>query len=423
MNLRTRIRKSFQFLLSFTIVLSATTISSAEGDEGFIYGTITMDNGSTYQGVIRWGDEEAFWDDMFNSTKTENVFDDYLWDIKDIEDLEDEIYSQHHRRKRVYIWNREFWEDRWDEDYIHQFKCRFGDIRKMKLRGRESVLLTFKDGTQMKIKGGSNDIGANLQVFDGEIGIVELKWRRIRTVEFMPTPKKLENKFGEPLYGEVETRRGSFKGFIQWDHDECLSTDVLDGDSEDGDVEIEFEHIRSIEKYRRGSLVTLKSGRELYLTGSNDVNSENRGVVVKDPHLGKVLVGWREFEKITFEDVNDSGLAYDDFTSLKMLSGFVKTRDDKTYSGRIIYDLDEVYDLEILDGEDGRVEYLIPFRNIKRILPEQRYGSTVELRNGEELKLEDAQDIDEKNDGIVVWDKKDEVKYIPWRRVKEVVFD
>ena len=88
--------------------------------------------------------------------------------------------------------------------------------------------------------------------------------------------EELDEKFGEPLYGKVETRGGTFEGFIQWDHDECLSTDELDGESEDGDVEIPFGRIRSIEKYRRGSLVVLETGRELYLTGSNDVDNDNQ---------------------------------------------------------------------------------------------------------------------------------------------------
>jgi len=409
------------FLMVF--VLLASTLLLADGDEGFIYGKITMDNGNVYQGVIRWGDEEAFWDDMFNSTKVDNVFDEYLHDL-DIDDLEDDIYAENDRKRdRGWrIFNIRIGDHR--PGYTdHQFKCRFGDIKKMRLRGSQSVLLTFKNGEEMRISGGSNDIGASLLIMDDELDEVKLKWRRIDTIEFLPTPKRLKNKFGSPLYGEAETRRGRFKGFIQWDNDECLASDILDGDSEDGDMKIRFENIRSIEKYRRGSLVTLKSGREIYLTGSNDVNSENRGLVIKDPEVGRVLVGWRDFEEITFHDVKESGPSYDDFTRPNVLSGVVRTRDDETFSGRIIYDLDEVYDLEILDGEDGRTKYLIPFRNIKSIVPDRRYGSRIILRNGDELELEDARDVDEENDGIVVWEKNEKVKYIPWRKVQEIVFN
>ena len=56
------------FLVLFAVVFAICPVAWAEGDQGYIYGKITMDNGNVYQGVIRWGDEEAFWDDMFNST-------------------------------------------------------------------------------------------------------------------------------------------------------------------------------------------------------------------------------------------------------------------------------------------------------------------------------------------------------------------
>ena len=411
------------FLSIFVIFFFSAVIAWADGDEGFIYGKITMDNGNEYQGVIRWGDEEAFWDDMFNSTKVDDMFEQYLYDVN-IDDLEDEIddawYGDRRRKRGIFRFN---FDDHRPGETTHQFKCRFGDIKRMEFRGSKSVLLTFKNGEEMRIKGGSNDIGTSIQIIDDELDEVQLKWRRIDIVEFLPTPKSLKYKFGDPLYGEVETRRGRFKGFIQWDNDECLSEDVLDGDSEDGDMEIRFENIRSIEKYRRGSLVTLKSGRELYLTGSNDVDSDNRGVVVKSLDMGRVLIGWREFEKIIFQEPNGTGPSYDEFTGPKMLAGTVRIGGDETLSGRLIFDLDEAYDFEILDGEDGRIEYKIPFRNIRSIVPKGRYGSMIRLKNGEELELEDERDVDDDNDGIVVWQGKDQLKYVPWRRVEEIAFE
>ena len=410
--------------LCLLLIFMATSTVFAEGDEGYIYGKVTMDNGNSYQGIIRWGKEEAFWDDMFNSTKVDNAFESYLEDVDGLEDLEDDMYDSRRRRDRsIRIFNLKIWDDDWVDDLTHQFKCRFGDIQSMELRGSSSVLLTFKNGEELRISGGSNDIGARIRVYDDELDEVQLRWRRIDTIEFMATPKKLKRKFGNPLYGEVETRTGTYKGFIQWDHDECLSTDILDGDSEDGDMEIEFGNIQSIERYRRGSLVVLKSGRELYLTGSNDVNRENRGIIVKDPRFGKVLISWRDFDKIQFIDTEDSGPSYADFETCQFLAGTVKTRDGDTYTGRILYDFDEAFDLEILDGQDGDMEYLIPFRNIKKIVPHRRYGSVVELKSGEELELEDSRDVDDDNDGIVVWTGKKKVQYIPWRKIEEIVFE
>jgi len=269
----------------------------------------------------------------------------------------------------------------------------------------------------------SNDIGASLRVFDEEIGELKIKWNRIDRVEFMSTPKKLQNKFGDPLYGTVETSIGSFTGLVQWDHEECLTNDRLDGDSEDGDVSIPFGNIKSIERQGRGSLVTFKSGRELFLTGSNDVNSDNRGVIVKNPEFGKVKIAWREFEKVTFDTNNhNSGEAYTKYSNPLELEGTVTTINDQEFNGRIVFDLDEEWDYELLNGSDEEIEYIIPFRNIKSVKPKNFNYSTVELHSGRKLFLGDGQDVTDQNDGILVFRKKGDPVYIPWPKVKEVVF-
>jgi len=408
-------RQQWLFVLMLTVFLGSTLY--AEGDGGYIYGKITLQNGNVYQGVIRWGDEEAFWDDMFNATKYDDVFDYYDISPRDVQSIDSARKSRRGRR----FWDFNFWDD---NKLIHTFKCRFGDIQKLRLRGSKSVYVTFKNGDELRISGGSNDIGANIYILDDELDEVKLKWRRIKTIEFLPTPKKLDNTFGEPLYGDVETINSQFQGFIQWDVDETLSVDVLDGESEDGDLEIRFGKIRSIERYRRGAMVTLKSGREMYLTGTNDVNKDNSGIVVKDPRYGRVVISWREFKKITFkDDVNGTGPAYDDFKVPKELKGTVKFSGGDAVTGRIIFDLDEGLDLEILEGEMDGIEYMIPFAMIKQIIPEKRWGSEVVLRNGEKLELEESQDVDDNNDGILILKSKDDVKYINWNRVQEIQFE
>ena len=399
----------------------------ARGNEGYIYGRIIMDNDNVYQGIIRWADEEAFWTDTFNSAKVETVFDIHYHSLKNIDELEDEFYGfrdryRRDRRSRDWRFLRDLIDDG-DYDLTRQFKCQFGDIKRMRMRGSDTVILTFKNDEELEIEGGSNDIGADIKIYDDEIGDMDLNWRRIDIIEFMPTPRNLEDTFGEPLYGTVETPVGTFEGFIQWDNDECLSTDRLDGESDDGDVEIPFGKIRSIEAYRRGSLVTLKSGRELYLTNSNDVDDDNRGTVVKNPEYGKVLIGWRDFDSIEFKDVDGTGPAYDEFPAPKWISGEVKKTDGERLEGRLVFDMDESLDLEILDGTDGSIEYMIPFRNISKIIPDGRYGSKVILESGREVHLEDSHDVDEDNDGSLVWVKKDEAVYVPWRQVDEVIFD
>ncbi len=45
---------------------------------GFLYGTVHTEGGRRYTGVLRWDDEEAFWDDLFNGAKSKLPYIDRL---------------------------------------------------------------------------------------------------------------------------------------------------------------------------------------------------------------------------------------------------------------------------------------------------------------------------------------------------------
>ncbi len=395
-------------------------------DQGFLYGKVTTIDGDSYEGPLRWGKEEAYWTDMFNASKDENENIDYL-SREDMRALERYYYENRDRdwEDRLGRWFGGSWGYRYgDRDYVHQFSCQFGEIKSLRLSGRSWVDVELQNGDKFEVKGdGYNDVGTDVKIQDKEIGEVKLKWSRIDKVEFMDTPNKLDRKFGEPLYGTVETYGGSFTGYIQWDHDERVDTDKLDGDTSDGDVSIEFGKIGSIERTGSRSLIVLKSGREMELRGSNDVNPENRGVIVTNDTYGRVDIPWREFKKVTFTKGGEKMKAYKDFRSQKELTGIVKTQDGTTYSGRIIYDLDEAYDYEVLQGKDDDIEYIIPFRNVKRITPRNYDSSKVELRSGDLLTLGDAQDVSDRNTGILVFQGKENPKYLLWDDIDEVTFN
>ncbi len=404
------------YILVLAIQLTILPKPVQAQDEGFIYGKITTEDGDVYQGAIRWGKEEVYWTDMFNASKTDNPNLDYL--------SRDELDQMRYGR-RDYDNGVATWVSNWSSSRtsVHEFSCMFGVIKSIEPSRWDEIEVTLQDGSVVEVDGdGYNDIGNKIRVRDDEIGQIELSWRRIEKIEFMDTPSQLDSKFGEPLYGTVETDFGKFTGFVQWDHDERVSTDVLDGDTYDGDVSIEFGKIKSIENRGSRSQVTLMSGRELVLRGSNDVDEGNRGIIVTVAGLGRVDIPWRDFEKVTFEeDVKKSGPAYASFKDIKKLSGTVKTTNGDLKGG-IIYDLDETYDYEVLNGRDDDMEYVIPFANIKEITPRSYRYSVVTLRDGSELRLERSQDVNEDNTGLLVFDGKDPV-YVPWREVESIKFD
>ena len=412
------------------LILVATTLFSSAQDEHFIYGRVTMVDSKTYEGPIRWGKEEVYWNDIFNAAKVRNE-NLRLLTSDERRDLDDRQFS--HRHDGWNNWGR--WADafgaNWNEgngynnDYVHQFACQFGEIKSLKPQGSKWVDVVLQNGTKLELSGeGYNDVGLDIKVIDRELGEVEIYWNRIEKIEFINTPSKLLNRFGKPLYGTVESFGNKFTGFIQWDHDERLSIDKLDGDSDDGDLSIEFDKIASITRIGSRCRVVLKSGREIYLEGSNDVNRENRGVIVMNKDIAAIDIPWSEFDKITFEEKIPSALvSYDQFKNQKELSATVKTFGGDMYSGRLVFDLDEEYDFELLQGKDRDFEYITPFRNVKKIKTYDDTRCEVELKNGDKLMLTDGQDVNDRNQGVLVFvSGKGQPQYVPWEKVSEIEF-
>jgi hypothetical protein len=251
-----------------------------------------------------------------------------------------------------------------------------------------------------------------------------VKWDEIRTIDFLPTPANLAVPAFR-LRGTVHTEDGSFRGYIQWDQDECLSSDELDGETRDGEVSLQMGQIRSIERRSRdSSKVVLRDGRTFVLDDSNDVDSSNRGIYVHDGRFGRVLVTWDAFRRVEFDPPGDSGPAYTDFRPGRPLSGKVSTRQGKTYRGRLVYDVDEMETMELLDGHRRDVEYSIPFARIAFILPERTDSSRVVYKDGKELKLEDTVDVGRDNAGMLVFEQgRKEPRYIAWEDVQRIDFE
>lgn len=282
----------------------------------------------------------------------------------------------------------------------------------------------MKNGLKYELEGeGYNDVGTSIRVADKTLGEIEIPWDRIERVEFSETPKNLDITFGEPLWGTVEAYGQKFRGLIQWDKDERLTTDKLDGHGDDGSLSIEFEKIRSIEKKGSRSLVTLYSGREILLGGSNDVDPSHRGVIVMNDDFPAIEIPWTEFKRIVFEQKpNKDMLRYRDFEQQEELRGEVTTREGKTYGGRLVYDMDEAHGFELLQGKAGDFEYNIPFRNIAEIT---RKGSqcVITMHNRSRITLDEGQDVSEKNQGMLIFTtEKTNPVYLAWDEVKVIRF-
>jgi len=415
---------SFSLIIAF-LITSAVSMTAQDASEAWLYGTVTTWDGDTYEGQLRWGKEEAFWTDMFNASKTENENLDYLDN-----EIKERIAASRNNRNG---WSTGRSWGGWvsknishtHHDFKHQFSVQFGDIQQIKRKNSSKVYVEMRDGETVKLNGtGYNDIGAKIRVYDPEIGKIELDWSDVEVVDFKPTPKGFKSEIGQPLYGKVKSWTGDYEGYIIWDQDERVGSDKLDGETRDADMSIAFHNIASIKQRGNSSEVTLKSGRTYRMGDSNDVDNGNRGVVVVMPGKGRVVVDWDDFDEVFFTDKPTVTLkSYNSFLKPERIYGTVTTEDGKSYTGKIVYDLDEAYGYEILNGKLKDTEFEIPFRAIKSIQPRGGDESKVVLKSGEKYELDDAQDVNEKNTGILVFDKDDnDPIYIFWEDVELIEF-
>lgn len=413
---------SFKFLLFLFICKIVVSVEPVLGQSYpcYLYGNIVTVDGDVYTGAIRWDDEEVFLSDMFNSEKEENSYLKYLPDSHK--------YKAEKKYEKKSNWasiNVTFGDDRSATRgyYARKFQCRFGDIKSISVTGRESVSVELRDKKYINLTGGSNDVGAQVRVLDKELGLLKIDWNRISEVVFTkPESDQVEN-FGEPIYGKLTTTKGEFSGFIQWDHDERLLSDKLDGRGKDGEVSIPFEKIKQIEKTANGSRITLNSDREFELRSQNDVNSNNRGIIVSIPNVGRVDFPWSHFLSLEILPLSkEKAKCLSEFRVSERLFGTIVTRTGESHTGVIVYDLDEAMDSEILNGLNDKLKFSIPFRNVKSITPKAHNYCLVELKNGENLYLGDQTDVSNKNAGIIIFVKQNQFEVFKWENIKRIDF-
>ena len=389
---------------------------ATEVHPGFLYGRIADGDGATYEGRLRWGgDEEAFWGDYFNGAKDENPWAVYA-----------PLAQRPEERSTIEIFGFRIGGRDRSMGLDRLFMARFGDIARIEAHVGD-VQVTLKSGTMFVLdRFAAGDIDDGVRVWDGR-RVVDLDARRIRTIEFLPTASPIAAP--DRLHGTVRTRQGTFTGFIQWDRQDCVGDDELDGRTADGERSLRYDTIRAIARHSRDSaLVTLLDGREMVLSGTREVGDGNRGIYVDDPRYGRVLVSWDAFERVEFSP-GSSGPAYGDFPPGRPLAGSVTTRDRRRLAGRLVYDLDESETTETLDAALQGVDYTIPFSLITSIEPRGRDGggagrATVILQDGEELHLERTGDLGERNAGmLIVVDGRERPEYVPWTNVEQVDFD
>ena len=261
----------------------------------------------------------------------------------------------------------------------------------------------------------------DLVIHDPKVGRVDLSWVLLKRIEFKSNPgSKLDSR---RLYGTVETRQRQYEGFIVWDRDETLAEEKLDGEVQGKSRSIPFADIREIRPADHDSShVTLKDGSTLTVAGTNDVGEGHRGVAVIVAGVGVAELSYENVTKVTFRDPPPSP-AYAVFTGGAPLRGTVRLRDGNTVQGEIVWDLDEKFSWETLDGHAVGVEYSVPFENIRSIKPLDERSAQVLLAGGESLTLYGTNDVDGTNRGVRVTTAAGTIHELGWAQLESVQFE
>ncbi len=397
-------------LFALSLLIGATSIYAASGR---IYGKLTTVDNDVFEGWIRWDKNEAFWDDPIDGTIEKDRFSDTGKKGRRYKDKRDRTFDF------FGLANREGSSVWFGSDYASSSQLQFGHIKTLYCDGEDEARALLKSGQEVTFVSGA-DIGSSVReilLTDINEGDIYFDWDDIDKIDFMEEPRE-PNDGLKRLYGRVSTRRaGEFTGWIEWDVDEVFNRDYLDGDEDrDRQRKIPFERIAVIERRSSSSSsVTLTDGKELTLRNSNDVNSENRGIVVKSAEFGKIKVDWKNFEKVEFMEAPTKDLPrYDDFDGGAMIRGEVETEFGEKFEGEIAWDNDEQWTWEHLNGEYKDLEMDIPFSVIMSIEKSSQRSALVTLKNGNQYLLSGSNDVDEDNKGIFVIKNGEVMEQIDW---------
>ncbi|WP_020531720.1 hypothetical protein [Flexithrix dorotheae] len=407
------------FITSILFFLTTAHFSFSQNDHGMIYGQVKLKNGDSYKGQLRFEDDVAIWADMFEGVKSEGTLPENL----SLEDIKPRASSDNDDSFQFGFMN--LWENR-GKDLNPSFKCYFGYLERIKPLGDNLAHIKLKNGQWLKVKKNAESIfGKNRKILVYTInGRKEFGWGEIKEIQLMPTPSGFKNYLGAPIYAEVFTTNGFFEGYLAWDNEERLGTDEINGKWGNKSSGHKLKDIESIKAVENGSEITLRSGQKMKLTDHADVTDKNAGIYLYNLTYGTIKVRWKQFISMQITKPAHPLPSYYDFKMPKHLYGWIETKDNSQYKGRILYDLDEKFDVEMVDGRENELDFFIPFNFITSIEPQNHNYSLVRLNNNVKKLLGIHDDITHNNHGILIWndDEENQVLFVPFKLIKKISF-
>ncbi len=363
-----------------------------------IFGEITTVENITYRGYITWNDNKNYWIDFLEASKTENPYATYF-------------------RKETGI----LFKSNGQAFYlppVHSFSCRFGNIKSIRITGENQIRLRLKNEEEITLeKGHAADINTHIKITTATENL-RLPWEQISEIRFMqadslfPAPKDLQ------IAGSVKSTQGIYKGLVYWNYQKELRAEKRNN------LQLFLNRAGKITKNqenKRTELRVYEGSEEQVFYVNPELLTPMHNVMVNMPNIGYAVVSWGQFNELEVLPCSELNLlSYCDFPEPQVLQGEVWTHSGQVFRGKLIYDLDESYDFELLDGKNNFIEYHLPFRYIRSIEPKNYQFSFITLRNGSQISLGGSCDVNQENNGILILNNGQNPVYIPWSEIKKI---
>lgn len=435
--------KGWTLLRRILVLSTFAAVPASAQNADRIWGRVHTTEGEVHSGFIRWDGTAANWADILEARKELPEENYFAW--LEAHDRERATRTIELRGYRI-VW------DEVDPDFPMEVLSgvRFGHVDSLIVIEGEHAELTLRSGTRLRLEPRGRSRGTSSPDMHVEAPgetEVEVEWEELERVVFSAAPPTAYPA-ARRLHGTAEDGNGSrFTGYVAWDLDEIVESDVLDGREtrRPNTRQVRFERIRSLTPVNRGTRVELRDGGTLELERSNDVDRRNRGVRIADPGLGVVVVPWEHLQAVRFHEAPETAREGDrrggqpaenpggrgEFDGGRLLAGTVVTREGEEIRGELRWDADEAGSWEILNGEAEGIEYDIELGFVRRIVPGEEDGATVTLADGRTLELDGPRDVSSDNKGVMVAaaersrtsDDSRGWRLIPWDDIREVRFD
>ena len=364
-----------------------------------LFGEVATVDNQIYRGFISWGGIKNYWIDFFEASKPQNPYSSFFSDS-------DEVFFNNGTQIL-------------STPPRHIFSCRFGNIKSIRPTDEKEVLLQLKNGYEFTlIKGNSKDIRTNIQVTT-PVETVSIKWDHPSEIHFMSADSNAVAPHLNQVAGIVKSSQGIYKGLINWNYNSQKSIE------KNNNINNTLQKMKKIVRWKgtQGNhykgIYALEHNPKAFFPNTS-VLEPMENVMINMPNTGLVTVTINRFNELEMIPLSElTLLSYDDFAAPETIKGEVITRNNEKISGSLAYDLDENMNFEVLDGKNNNITYQIPFKYIRSIEPKNYKYSFITLKNGSQLSLGDAPDVNHENSGIIIFGNEIPV-YIPWNEIKAV---